>query len=346
MKLEIDPLKEDSATSDDTDDDSLSIDGPATDRPVMKCEVREYEERHNLKGEKIMKLVEDKVEADAKEEGKEYAIISYKHYGPDGSLKSSRLEIQSPHIIKALREVIKTYPGQSFNGETVILHGQLRCIFHYRKRLEDYRQNIYDKVAKWHIHLILRFMGKELQSSIRSYKAHVETSSLSPSIEFKDLWMVFVPGELVLSGQYETRQISLLRSTVIQQDSCGNQFWSITGRCFTHDGTHFGYSDKIVEVPFFAGANDIRKLPIWPLKYCDDEKALENLQEELVTRGKKFCSLKGYHHKAYTGLASAVSEEYEREDSGSRTPCPPGGSQWKYRLDSVTVRNIIIIKGL
>ena len=262
----------------DTDDDSLSIDGPANDQPVMKYEVREYEERHNLKGEKIMKLVESKVEADAKEVVKEYAIISYKHYGRDGSLESSRLEIQSPHIIKALREVIKTYPGQSFNGETVILHDQLKCIFHYRKELEDYRQNIDDKVAKWHIHLILRFMRKELQSSIRSYKAHVETSPFSPSIEFKDLWMVFVPGELVLSGKYETRQISLLRSTVIQQDSCGNAIWSITSRCFTQDGMHFGYSDKIVGIPFFNSAKDIRKLPIWPLKYCDDEKALENPQ--------------------------------------------------------------------
>lgn len=223
MKLDIEPLKEtsdDDTASDETEDDSISIDGPPKAAPVIKCEVREYEERHNLKGEKILKLVEDKVEADEKEEGKDYAMISYKHYGPDGSLQSSRLEINSPEIKKALREVIRKYPGVSFSGDTIILHGKLKCIFHYRDELEKYRQESNEKAAKWHIHLILRFMAKELQHSIRSYKAHVETVPSNPSIEFGDLWMVFVPGELMITGQYETRQIMLLQSVVLLKDSC------------------------------------------------------------------------------------------------------------------------------
>jgi hypothetical protein len=337
MKLEIEPLKDDSAAASDTDDDSISIDGPPSDEPKMVCEVREYEERHNIKGEKIMKLVEDKVEVDKKEEGKEYAMISYKHYDSRGDLESSRIEIQSSHIIKALREVIKTYPGQSFSGDIVILHGMLKCIFHYREQLEAYRENQEDKVAKWHIHLLLRFMAKELKSSIRGYKAHVETSIDTPSIEFKDLWMVFIPGELILSGRDETRQISLLRSMNLVTDS-GGQSWSVTVRCLTHDGAHFGYSDKIVSVPSFGGAKEIRMLATWPLRWLNDEAAVAKLKKELTTRGEKFVALKGYHHRTYTGMATFVTEEYEREDSGSITPCPPGCSQWKYRLDSTSVR--------
>jgi hypothetical protein len=294
MKLDIEPLKEtsdDDGSAEDTEDDSISIDGPPKATPVMKCEVREYEERHNLKGEKIMKLLEDKAEGNEKDEGKDYAMISYKHYGPDGSLHSSRLEIHSPEIKKALREVIKKYPGVSFSGETIILHGQLKCIFHYRDELEKYRQNSTEKAAKWHVHLILRFMGKELQRSVRSYKAHVETVPSNPSIEFGDLWMAFVPGELMITGQGEARQILRLQSTIFMKDPNCGQLWyaslilvgglstqpqsfilwetrlnrmnnnnlnrSITGRCFTHDGIHFGYSDKIVEIYNFGGALEV-----------------------------------------------------------------------------------------
>jgi hypothetical protein len=235
MKLDIKPLEktseeetsDDGVTFDDIEDDSISIDGPTKAAQTMKCEIREYEERRNLKGDKVMKLVEDKVEVDEKGEGKDYAMISYKHYGPDGSLQNSRLEIHSPQIQEALRQVVKKYPGVSFSGETIILHDQLRCIFHYREELEKYRLDNDDKTVKWHVHFLLRFMGKELRSSIRSYKAHVETAPSNPSIEFKDLWMVFVPGELLLTGQYERIQLLLLQSMTLEIDSCGGESWYV-----------------------------------------------------------------------------------------------------------------------
>ena len=231
MKPDIEPLKETSdveTTPEDTEDDSVSIDGPPSAGTVMKCEVREYEERHNIKGEKILKLVEEKKTGlDEKDEEKDYAMISYKYYSPDGSLLSRRLEINSPDIQKALREVIKKYPGVSFGGETIILNGILKSIFHYREELENYRQKSGEKSAKWHIGLLLRFMAKELQRSIRSYKAHVETLLSNPSIEFGDLWMVFVPGELMITGHDETRQIMNLQTTAFMKNSSGDQIWYV-----------------------------------------------------------------------------------------------------------------------
>ncbi|KAG0651263.1 ATPase family AAA domain-containing 3B [Hyphodiscus hymeniophilus] len=368
MKPDIEPLREtseDEGTPEDTEDDSVSVDGPPSPGPVMKCQVREYEERHNFKGEKVMKLVEDKKsELDEKDEGKDFAMISYKIANllpwtvsrrtapepyPDDFLPRAdqftaftdsivtRLEVNSLDIQKALRDVIKSYPGQSFNGETVILNGMLKCIFHYREELEIYRQNSTERSAKWHIGLLLRFMGKELLRSIRSYKAHVESVPANPCIEFHDLWMAFVPGEIMITGQNESKQIMILQSTELLKDSCGGQIWSITGRCFTHDGTNFGYSDKIIQVDGFSGTKEIWKLSIYPLKYYGNKEAIENIKEELIARGRKFCALAGgFHHRAYVGTASTVSEEYEKVE-GTRTPCPPAGSQWKYRMDTVTL---------
>jgi hypothetical protein len=161
MKLPIEPFKEESTDSSsdsdetsETENDGFTSDGPQKQGPKLECQIREYEEKYNFKGEAVLKLVEENVAVDAKEEGKEYAMTSYKHYDRDGSLALERVEIHSPHVKEALRVVIKEYPGVSFNGQSIILHGKLRCIFHYSDELEKYTKSI-EPVAKAHVDLLL-----------------------------------------------------------------------------------------------------------------------------------------------------------------------------------------------
>ncbi|PVH72338.1 P-loop containing nucleoside triphosphate hydrolase protein [Cadophora sp. DSE1049] len=338
MKPEIDP------SQDPTDEESSEFDDIEHIEPLqngavkqLKCEVKEYEERMNLKGELIMKEIEERHAVDEKIEGQDYAMKSYKRYGRDGGLESSRLEIQSPYLKDALRAVVKQYPGVSFRGDTIILHGILRCIFHYRKELEEYRQKIGDRYAKLHVHLLLRFMEKELRSSIRGYEANVGTSIPSPAIEYKDLWMVFLPGESVVTGQDEMNQMLSLVSTNLIEANCGS-FWRITGRCFTHDGTRFGYAHKHINIQPYEGTKTIRDFPILPLRYYDTETVIQRLQQMHISRGKKFCSLKGHHYRSYTGRAFAVSDKWdEREDGLPRPPLPPGAPYSKFKINSRVV---------
>lgn len=196
---------------DSTDEESSEYDEIEHVEPLqngalkqLKCEVKEFEERMNLKGVLIMKEVEANDAVDEKAEAQDYAMKSYKTYSRDGSLEASRLEIRSPYLKDALRAVVKQYPGVSFRGDTIILYDTLRCIFHYRKELEEYRKSPEDRFAKLHVHLLLRFMEKELRSSIRAYEANVGSSLANPAIEYKDLWMAFLPGESVITGQDES----------------------------------------------------------------------------------------------------------------------------------------------
>ncbi|KFY16465.1 hypothetical protein V492_01308 [Pseudogymnoascus sp. VKM F-4246] len=331
--------------NDSTDDDYDQVEhvGPPTNGSTkqLTCEVKEYEERRNLKGEKVLKEVETKVAVDEKNDGKEYAIKSYKNYGSDGVLESSRLEIYSPYIQKALREVIKEYPGVSLSGDLLILHGILKCIFHYRKELESYRQTVQDRIAKLHIHLLLRFMEKELKTEIRGYEANVATSPSSPAIEFNDLWMVFLPGESVITGQDEMNQMMSLVSTTPVKTDCGT-IWRVTGKCFTHDGKHFGYSHKHISIQPYEGTKTIRSFSILPLRYFGDDVEIDRVRRQHIARGKKFCSLKGNHHRSYKGRAHMVGKEYER-DTGPRPPLPPGAPYFNFRLESVTVDGRIIV---
>lgn len=309
---------------------------PPPKNPEMICEVREYEGRMNLKGEKVVTVKKDKEDVDEtdKKEGKHYAMKSYRHYERDGTLESSYVEIYSPHIKKALRTVVKKYPGVSFQGEVIIINGQLRCIFHYRKELEEYRQALEGSISKLHIRLLLRFMEQQLRNEIKSYNAHVETAKDEPCLEFDNIWMGFIPEELIITGRDEELQLLVLKSVTMTKD-CDGPFWNLIGYCLTHDGNHFGYSNKSVDIRKYLGTRRIKDLKGLPLRYFSTEEGRERVKDRLGVRGKKFCGLMGYHHRSYKGLAYALSDQTDYVSS------PPAG--WKHRLDTVTINSRIIV---
>lgn len=313
-----DPTDSENSSSDtgsnDSSPPSLSLKGLGTElasrEPEMICEVREYEGRFNLKGEKVVAVKNAKEEVDEKEkkEGKKYAMSCYRHYVREGTLEREYVEIYSPHIKESLRTVVKDYPGVSFQGEAIVIHGQLRCVFHYRKELEEYRQALKSSIAKLHVRLLLRFMEQQLRDEIKSYNAHVETAVDKPSLEFESLWMGFIPEDLVITGRDEEIQLLVLKSVKLQKD-CDGQFWRLTGRCLTHDGTQFGYSNKFIDIYSYLGTQQIRDLKVLPWKYFSTQEARKNRQETFVARGKKFCGLAGYHHRYYRGKAYALNDK-------------------------------------
>ena len=221
------------------------------------------------------------------------------------------LEIYSIHIQKALRETISEYPGTNLQANPIILTGTLKCIFHYRQELAKYREHLQDPVAKLHLSLLLRFMGRELQRAIRSYKANVEGSPENPTTDFTNLWMVFKPGDYVITGRNDTQRILQLQRTWY---SCGSDpKWHIIARALNHDGETYGYVEYDIKVSSFQDSRLVSKLSVYPLKYC---KTAEVARQALVDRGKKFHSLVGCHYRSYHGIAKALGEKRDVDQYG------------------------------
>ena len=311
MKLQIDKFTEDVFESEGaTDTASSDNEPPEVTITGRTAEVREHENRPNLKGERVTKVIETKEDMED-EEILKYAMRSYKTFDHAGVLLSNYVEIPSPYIKEALRVVVKEYPSQSFQGDTIIIHGKLRCLFHYRKELAAYVDALEDGTASLHIKLALRFMEKELRKSIKSYTAHVETATAKPSIEFENLWMVFKPGELIVTGRGEKLRVLQLVSTYLTSGS--DPKWYIYGRFVTHDGTSFGYAEEKLTISEFEGSKEIRRLSVFPLEFHEDR---DSIRESLLTRGQKFRSLSGIYHRSYDGIASALGQERDQNQWG------------------------------
>ena len=326
MKLEIETFNEDGDKIHEKTNDANGEDGSHKEPSGIKCEVQEHEARYDLKGQRIEKVIEGgNAEVDTKE-GMEYAIRSYKYYNKEGALESSMVEILSPHIIKALQKVVKEYPSVNLGGDVIIIEGQVKCLFHYRKELAAYADDLEDQAARLHVLLALHFMERELRQPIKVYEAMVESATISPSTVFQCMWMIFRPGELVVTGTGEKTQVLQLVDTVLSP--CQPPKWVVFGRMLTHDGTSFGHADRTWEVNGFEGSKPIRELQIFPLKNHENK---EIIVDKLIARGKKFCSLKGSHHKFYKGIAFALGRERNRNQYGQIDAFP---------LETVMVRRL------
>lgn len=346
MKYEIKPFAEDSDNNSDvesktttavngveeTSDEKNSDQEKAKDKNEVKCEAKEYESRHNLKGEAVLKEIGGKAATNADTSDEQlYSLRYYKYYSRHGTLEEVVLKIFSPHIQQALQTIVKSYPGQNMMGDPVILEGPaiydtLGCFYHYRAELEEYAKSVENVAAKLDVQLALKLADKELRQYIERYKVHVENPE-DARVAFSDIWMIFKPGELVFAGKKETERILQILHADFSPAYLGQcARWTVAVESFAYDGKSFGYISQSFRIDAFKGTKSISRLPVRPLKYHPDEASLRQKQ---IARAKKLCTLVGIQHRAYSGEATAIEHHIE--------PTFQGGTD-KYTEETITVR--------
>ncbi|KLU91841.1 hypothetical protein MAPG_10790 [Magnaporthiopsis poae ATCC 64411] len=245
---------------------------------------------------------------------------SHKRFAKGGEVEGMTVEVNSPHIQLALREVIKKYPGQNFNASPVSLSGAneigaMACLFHYRRELEDYGKKLPDLEPRMHVLLAVQFVTKRLGQAIQRYDA-LPADAEGAWIAYRDLWMLFKPGDFVLTGSGHSAAMLGVVQIKYEDGEQGmmamfglggsKKQLGITAAYFSHDGKHFGYRQTTITISAYAGSEQVSNLAVRPLRYHADADAR---RARLMLRGKRFCDLAGIHHRHYSGWASAVEHE-------------------------------------
>ncbi|KAI8630749.1 P-loop containing nucleoside triphosphate hydrolase protein [Xylariaceae sp. FL1651] len=284
--------------------DKKDIDGTPNQ---LKCQLKEYEARYDRDGKRTVKEVELDQDADLKDEGK-FAMRYYKYYNKENKIEKVDLEIGSPHIRDALSSIIVSYPGQSLTGNITLTGNTewstLSCLFHYRKELKRHRESLESPSAQRHVSLLIEFFERELRRNIQRFETNIQAET--PCVEFKDLWMLFKPGDLMFGGESCCQFINQVVKVAFNM---GNPSippkWTITSHALTHNGSMYGYISRTHELCSFEGIAAVATLPFHPVKFHPNQYAL---QKYLIYRGRKFCSLTGVQYKAYSGSAIAVDK--------------------------------------
>jgi hypothetical protein len=160
-----------------------------------RCELKQLDGRYDNRGnytitDSSVSMLSDDVDA---EPHAEYALVSTRVYGPDGIYQSTQLEIKSRLIKKALRKVIKFYPGQPVDTSEVIFNDPPKPLFHYRRELEDYKHTKADDETKKHLDLMFKFVDSLIGAQGQRFRDLTKIGLIT----FPLIWMLFKPGDTV-----------------------------------------------------------------------------------------------------------------------------------------------------
>jgi hypothetical protein len=281
----------------------------------LKCELKTYEARYNVRGERLVLQVNTRraIEED-KDRDHESGFLVTRVYDKDKALEQTLLEVKSPHAKAALRSVISKYPGVNFHAKRVVLTDTPKCVFHYRKELEVYKDTLNNSDASDHILFLLEYMNRSLRTQIFDWSNLMESPLIPPGLYFEDLWMAFRPGGLLytrLEGGHRVFQLMHMARCMCPDPHCEKRKWLVKVKYITCDGTDFGYVYRELHIHPYDGYIPLNWLNVYPLEYHAD---YPSINRALLERGQKFVSLQGIHHRSYNGLADALST--------SRSPLP------------------------
>jgi hypothetical protein len=262
------------------------------------CELHSYDSRYNSKGEKVVLRTGSKYVFDEEEEKSPKAALVLIRHVSSHTVTHTSLQIKSPYIKKALKNVIGYYPGVNIDSErTITIGGKSRCLFHYRHELRKYAETIDDESTKLHVLFCLKYMEKALSQEISTFKNMTEADT--PRMDYENLWMIFKPGTLVYTRDESSEFVYKFNNMFEDEDDDGREFWELECEQVQSDGSIFGLTEKIVKIPKYEGFKALTDLIIFPLEYHKD---CANVRETLMSRGRKYASLLGIHYRKYDGV--------------------------------------------
>lgn len=299
--------------------DYLAAPGESRDHVVegSKCELRTYESHLNSRGEQIALQVGTKKKIKSSKVSEiDSALVLTKYYKDVGGhkvLDYTKLDVKSPHLKEALRKTISRYPGLNLDSEEISFRGLPKCFFHYRKELNAYGTTVQDPTAVQHLVFALQYMYNTLHDEMSSYYSFMESPSVTPGLEYSNLWMAFRPGDLLYTRANGVNRVLRFK----EMDSMEEFLW-VYADMLTFDGTHFGFKTERFKIAQYTGYSELRKLPIFPLKYHSNSDSIARISR---ARGRTFASLTGVHHRNYDGIAAVLaSKQAQRE-------CPECGCE-------------------
>ncbi|KAF8541999.1 P-loop containing nucleoside triphosphate hydrolase protein [Trichophaea hybrida] len=271
----------------------------------LRCEVMFLDERYDKKGE--VEVVQRKGSKNDGDESSfsEYTIVSKRCFNLKKELEKNVLRIHSPHILKALAEVVHYYPEQPtrFN-RPIEIEAPYKVLFHHLDELEKLCESIEDDVARLHLNLLLKFLDQQVGEETKA----VKQLNANGFTDFNTLWTIFKPGELIIKGGKNPRLVRLEKVKCDENRNCG-KYLEIYYLYTDFDGKRTGRasdSHRIYEKIEVPAPTEITALSWYPLKHYKGD--VESLIQRLHARGERFLDIKEVNIVRYDGSFKYLKE--------------------------------------
>ncbi|KAK4170545.1 mitochondrial sorting [Cladorrhinum sp. PSN259] len=257
----------------------------------------------------VDKYPDDVEEAAENEETAKYAVLVRNQKSNDSrkKLEAHSIIVQSPWLKKVLADIFEDYPGVACELTRLEFEAPFKPFVH---RWAEFKACLekpdLDEKTKDHLKVLFDILSYEIGDNIKSFQDYVANGVVS----FKDLWMIFQPGNTVLAAYLGPLSAFEMVETEYMANNCG-KFLQVRCDCVDYGGKEFGRFQEAINIPEFIGTKKITGLKVYPLSFHEDKEALV---ASLIKRGEIFEKLAGHNYKQYTGRAITWNREGNEVD--------------------------------
>src|SRR6266576_3179863 len=184
------------------------------------------------------------------------------------------------------------------------------------------------------------YVDEYLGNTMKDVKQMVSQREIS----FDVVWALFFPNSLVYSHHTNTDQDTVLivrrseyteRRREVTKDGTSlfekTKYLEVVCDIIHHDGQEFGFARRIFEIDEYLGTRPIANLPVYPLKYHDNNYEVYSRAVEL---GKRLVQLPTHYFCEIRGRASRRVDRRETEPRSVRllfaipSSCPNESRRW------------------
>jgi hypothetical protein len=221
-----------------------------------------------------------------------------------------KLVVKCGYILKACKDVIKSWPGISWNADPLELDPEIFITFYPSFLSYASQLQAKGKLTEQERHQLssVELLNKTIAADYRLTLAKLNRLTSHGEISFDLLYAILIPGELMVATCAMTglpRLFELISWTRVSID--GKNMYQLNlesndliDRPLTK-GVVAGRVQTVIFIKSIRGTVRIDSLDVYPARYHRDEK---NLQEAIINRGKKWVSLIGLHHMQYEGIGA------------------------------------------
>ncbi|KAI0021214.1 P-loop containing nucleoside triphosphate hydrolase protein [Xylariomycetidae sp. FL0641] len=287
--------------------------------PGSRCEFRTYHTVPKDGTLKVRRITEPFEHGSRTVSDSSFALVIKREFTIEdqSAPKTVTLKVNSPHLLKAFRDVVGSYPSVASDFKSPFeLSSPFQMLVHYWDELDHYRQEIRDAVARMHMNLLFQFMDSEVGAEREKLLGMLEKGQIT----YFAAWVIFRPGDILYTQVMGHGWLLRCHKTIYEQNEKIGPYLEVHCTYTDHNGKDAGMAaHKIVllQKRHFGGENptSIPGLPIFPRRYIHDD----GLEAEFERRGMTFLELRGSSVQSYEGLA-----QYLRE---------PPFSYWHYDMD-------------
>jgi hypothetical protein len=213
--------------------------------------------------------------------------------------ETQSIEIQSQQLKTSLADIFKDYPDWNPGPIPYIFLPPFQQFFHRRERILEESSDKQTDISK---RMEVALLREALKSALAPHDSELQQIKETKAISFKSLWLIFPPGNLVVTHETGNLCVSKLRALKFIEKSGysleNTPRWRLDLRRTDWNGSYCGSANTVVFISEFSGSQPVTALDAYPFEFFPDQK---EAPEQLLTRGQKFADLRGFHVKTCIG---------------------------------------------